>query len=124
MTDAQWKTFFETCAAVLGKGHRVMKQSDSWCSWTTFGRLKGNDAGYWTAGLPNAEDIGPSHINDGGVWGQPFSYSDIAHVIVPEKFITDDGTVKSQDIKRLSRQLSAASIPCKVTAGVLEIKVY
>jgi hypothetical protein len=123
VTDAQWKLFFETCSAVLGKGHRMMKFSDTWCSWTTFRRLTESDAGYWTAGLPNAEDIAEGHIRDGGVWGQPFQYSEIAHWIVPGKFIADDGTAKSQDIKRLSQTLKAASVPCTLSAGVLEIKV-
>ena len=102
----------------------MMKFSDTWCSWTTFRRLAENDAGYWTAGLPNAEDIAETHIKDGGVWGQPFSFVEIAHVIVPRTFITDDGTVKSQDIESLSRQLNAFTIPCRLSVGILEIKVY
>jgi hypothetical protein len=101
-----------------------MKQSNTWCSWTTFRRLTESDAGYWTAGLPNAEDIGESYIKDGGVWGQPFFYSEIAHLIVPGTFVDlDTGTVKSQDIERLSRELKAG-VPCNLTAGVLEIKLF
>ena len=125
MTDAQWGLFFKTCAVVLGgKGDHSINFSDTWCSWTTFHRLTENDAGYWAAGLPNAEDIGESCIKDGGVWGQPFHFSEIAHVIIPRTFIAEDGHKTYQDIARLSEELRKVGIPCRLTSGILEIKVY
>src|SRR5262245_51500171 len=113
------------CVTVLGgRGDATMEFSDTWCSWTTFRRLTESDAGYWTAGLPNPEDIGESYIKDGGVWGQPFSFSEIAHVIVPRAFIATDGHKTSQDIERLSDELMKVGIPCRLTSGILEIRVY
>src|SRR5512135_226599 len=110
MTAGQWKRFFEVCASVLGWGHSHINHSQSWCSWTTFRRLA-DDAGYWTHGLPNASDIGEDHIRDGGAWGQPFPYSELAHVILPKSFQTDDGTVKTQDLNTLAEKLTAERIP-------------
>jgi len=98
-----------------------MKFSETWCSWTTFGRLAASDAGYWTAGLPNSANIGDTYIGDGGVWGQPFHFSDLAHLIVPGKFVTDDGVVKTQDIQRLSARLGALGVPHKLAAALAEL---
>ena len=128
MTD--WRKFFEIAEKVLGEGRPTAALSSSWCSWTTFQRLK-TDAGYWQSGLPAAEDIKDDHILDGGTWMQPFLYSDLAHVIIPAEFYWEKfesskysyGT-KTQNIKELSRCLDAVEIPYRITPIVLEIKCY
>jgi hypothetical protein len=124
MSPAQWKRFFEICTDTLGQGHSQLGHSQSWCSWTTFDRLRESDAGYWTHGLPHRKDICDAHIGDGGVWGQPFGYKDIAHFIVPQTFVRDDGTKVTQDLATLASRLSAEGIPFRRTELVLEIKLY
>ncbi|TFV92317.1 hypothetical protein E4K72_19810 [Oxalobacteraceae bacterium OM1] len=131
MTDADWKLFFLICAKVLGAGRPAPGQTKSWCAWTTFRRLS-EDAGYWGAELPKESDICSTHIADGGPWGQPFEYAEIAHVLVPARFSlevgagtpnwrVDDG---KQDLDRLSAALHDAGIPHRKTEMVLEIKCY
>lgn len=129
----QWRSFFLACVECLQPGDfsRSPSQGASWCAYTTFGRL-GSDAGYWTSGLPLAEDIGERGINDGGIWGQPIAYDDIAHVIIPRTIYWEDireGRRLSdgyavQDIDTLSLVLSAKGIDHRRTAHVLEIKCY
>jgi len=105
--------------------------SESWCAWTTYRRI-GEDFGYWTSGLPAIEDIGAIGIADGSVWGQPFSYSELVHVVIPRTFYWESRTaagqfesgLRSQDIDELSSRLSAAGIEHRATALVLEIKLY
>lgn len=105
--------------------------SESWCAWTTYRRI-GEDFGYWTSGLPALEDIGATGIADGGVWGQPFSYSELAHVVIPRTFYWESRTaagqfesgLRSQDIDELSFRLSAAGVEHRATDLVLEIKLY
>lgn len=123
MRNEEWKTFFEVCARLLGEGKWNIRFSKSWCSWTTFDRLEG-DAGYWTAGLPGFTEIGNEALSDGGTWGQPFRYVDIAHVIVPKTFTTDLGDVRKQDINLLQRELETFGIESRLTERVLEIKLY
>ena len=130
MTDAQWHAFFSASAEVLGKGDRVPEHSHSWCSWTTFDRLL-VDAGYWTSGLPAAEDIFETYIGDNGVWGQPFHYSQLAHLVVPRKFLCDEPPgpnwtyrERVQDLESLSAKLKAAEVPHRLTKLVLELKCY
>lgn len=130
MTNGQWKEFFEICHSFLGKGEFSSILSESWCSWTTFSRLN-QDAKYWAAGLPNDEDIGEVGINDGGTWGQPFKYQEIAHLIIPRKFYweTEGGPTfqfgyKEQDIAALSKTLIERQLPHRLTDLVLEVKCY
>jgi hypothetical protein len=130
MNDRDWKTFFLVCANALGVGHATALHSRSWCSWTTFQRLN-EDAGYWTAGLPREMDIADTHIKDGGVWGQPFSYAELAHIIVPQKFLWESvpgpdftSGFREQDIKALSSALTEKGIGHRATDLVLEIKLY
>lgn len=130
MNDKQWRTFFQICGAVLGRGSGAAINSDSWCAWTTFQRLE-TDAGYWTCGVPHAAELGATSIADGGTWGQPFQYRDLAHVIIPGIF--EQETVaggeyrcnrKEQDIQTLSRLLSEQGVPHRKTDLVLEIKLF
>ena len=130
MNDQQWRMFFEAAARVLGKGHYVANMSESWCAWTTFDRLA-TDAGYWTAGLPNADELRETYIADAGTWGQPFSYHELAHLIVPRTFeqeFVEDGHYRSvqrqQDIEELSRQLREHDLNHRKTDLVLEIKLF
>ena len=130
MKDEEWLVFFEIAGQVLGKGHDVANMSESWCSWTTFGRLTA-DAGYWTAGMPNADELRPANITDGGAWGQPFLYRELAHVIVPrifdQEFVADGRyrcVHKQQDIEELSRRLTEHGIDHRKTDMVLEIKLF
>jgi hypothetical protein len=127
MSADKWHAFFTTCAEVLGPGD----QHGSWCAFTTFDRLA-RDVGYWTYGLPVKSDIWPDHIGDGGVWGQPFGYADIAHIVIPKTFVWEryensewqDYVTEAQDIKRLSNALDAKSVGHRLTGLVLEIKLY
>lgn len=130
MKDAQWYSFFTAASEVLGPGDRLAENSQSWCAWTTFERLS-VDAGYWTRGLPAAEDIFETYIGDNGVWGQPFHFSQLAHVVVPRKFMCDEPPGPSwtyrervQDLENLSAKLHAAEVPHRVTELILEIKCY
>lgn len=102
----------------------------TWCAWTTFERL-GEDAGYWTAALPLEAELLEAGTADGGSWGQPFLYSQIAHLIVPRHFywehISAEGFssgVHSQDVESLSKRLTAENIPHRLAELVLEIKLY
>jgi hypothetical protein len=130
MDDKNWNLFFHACANTLGNGANIAANSDSWCSWTTFRRLK-EDAGYWTAGLPNTADILVTHIRDGGVWGQPFSYSDIAHIVIPCEFYWEsvsasgfESGTKYQNIETLVEKLHELGIQYRSTDLILEIKLY
>ncbi|MET2467034.1 hypothetical protein ABXT21_23600 [Ralstonia sp. SM1864_UCD524_TZ4] len=130
MNDEAWKTFFTACADILGTGASTAAQSNTWCSWTTFNRLR-EDAGYWQRGLPNHSDIYDAWIGDGGVWGQPFLYADLAHIIVPREFywerISQEGFesgVRVQDIDNLSVELRTKRVDHRKTDLLLEIKLY
>ncbi|ABM93657.1 hypothetical protein Mpe_A0695 [Methylibium petroleiphilum PM1] len=130
MSDEQWRQFFLLCNRILGKGHAVAEFSESWCAWTTFERLS-RDAGYWTAGLPGTEDVLSTCIGDSGVWGQPFPFQEIAHLIIPKQFYWEriepgsfaNGS-KPQDLTRLAQALEGARLPHRVTESVLEVKLY
>ena len=130
MQDQQWRDFFAICRDFLGEGSSHASASSTWCSWTTFARLQ-LDAGYWTSGLPNTGDIADSFITDGGVWGQPFSYRELAHIVVPAKFYWEtiepgafrNGT-RTQDIGKLSALLRSAAVPHRLTDLLIEIKLY
>ena len=123
MTSAQWRQFFEICASVLGEGHVDPNRSNSWCAWTTLRRLK-EDSGYWAAGLPSNGDIKSDHIGDGGVWGQPFSFADLAHIVLPATFENSNGDIKHQDLSRLANRLSEAGIPFSQSRVAIEVKLY
>lgn len=127
MTTDEWHEFFLACSELLGPGD----QHGSWCAVTTFERLS-DDAGYWTHGLPRKSDLGPTHTNDGGVWGQPFAYADLAHIIIPKTFgweryengVWQEYVSQAQDIELLSEALNAKGINHRLTNIVLEIKLY
>src|SRR5689334_12971292 len=86
MTNEEWRTFFLVCSRVLGPGYRQAHFSQSWCAWTTFGALQ-ESVHYWSSGLPAEPALGLLGTNDGGpAWGQPFSYQDIAHIVIPAQF--------------------------------------
>ena len=130
MSNKQWLELFRICRTVLGTGDQLPMRSESWCSWTTFSRLN-EDAKYWAAGVPNIEELTESGIQDGGIWGQPFSFNEIAHLIIPQKFYwesscnqTFNSGFKSQDIKLLSHTLTAHELPHRITDLVLEVKCY
>jgi hypothetical protein len=102
----------------------------SWCAWTTFSRL-GRDAGYWTAELPLLSEIGERSVVDGGTWGQPFPYEDLAHIIVPRRFTEEYAAPKrfahwthEQDINGLSGRLNGEGIEHRLAEHVLEIKLF
>lgn len=123
MTEQEWKLFFELASTDIGAGEWNIQFSKSWCLWTTFARLS-LDSGYWQAGLPKITDIGESGIGDGGVWGQPFKYSDLAHIIIPVRFTTETGDVRNQNIAALYERLCKVGIKSRLTETLLEIKLY
>lgn len=131
MRDDQWKNFFLASRDVLGQGANNSCLSESWCAWTTFQALKYGGIHYWTCGIPEYSEILDTHIQDGGLWGQPFYYDDLAHVIIPKTFYweTDGGPgfrngTKTQDINALSERLAHQGIEHRITDLVLEIKLY
>jgi hypothetical protein len=85
MTNLEWKKFFDLGNEVLGAGSQGLLVSENWCSWTTFDRLL-RSGGYWQCGLPRPGEYHDWGVGDGGVWGQPFRYEEIAHLIVPRTF--------------------------------------
>lgn len=130
MDDAQWRRFFLISAERLGRGHRDAASSSSWCSYTTFERLIG-DAGYWTMGLPAAEEVETWGIRDSGTWGQPFRFHDLAHLLVPREFYWERGLgtdwecgYRTQDLVGLSTALRASAVEHRLTDLVLEIKLF
>jgi hypothetical protein len=130
MTDAEWFSFFRLCTLILGRGSWTTCRSQTWCAWTTFSSLE-DELNYWKRGLPNLEDIAETHIKDNGVWGQPFLYKDIAHIIIPRTFYWERADehdfecgTKTQDIDRLSNALTEANIVHRKTDVILEIKLY
>lgn len=130
MNDLSWKKFFLICAEYLGSGDQLAAKSDSWCAWTTFRRIE-EEFGYWTSGLPRAAEIRETCIADGGVWGQPFIYSELAHIVIPRTFYWEsysesgfESGVRSQKIDELSAGLRDAGIGHRLTNLVLEVKLY
>jgi|APLak6261663543_1056040.scaffolds.fasta_scaffold02601_3 hypothetical protein len=130
MTDIEWKTFFEVCAITLGTGSYRASESETWCTWTTFQRVN-EDIHYWTSGLPNLDELEPTWIKDGGTWGQPFRYQEIAHIVIPSAFSWEskEGETwqmgkKLQNIEKLSHALTKAKIAHRKTGVIVEIKLY
>ena len=130
MNDKKWQLFFTTAIDVLGEGDYRLSYTPSWVSWTTFTRLV-TDAGYWTTGLPRKNEILGTYIADGGIWGQPFLYSDLAHLIIPNKFYWEAPPgpefvcgYKEQNISLLSAELNKSDVAHRLTDKVLEIKLY
>lgn len=124
MNNLAWKTFFNIAIKTLNEGEFSINNSSSWCSWTTFPRLFDGDAGYWQAGLPKISEIGDDGTLDGGIWLNPTPYEDLAHIIIPKRFVTDFLEVKTQDIDRLATELTKANIKFNKIDGLLEIKLY
>ena len=130
MSDALWREFFIHCSRVLGQGDAQAARSQSWCSWTTFARLRA-DAKYWAAGLPAERELLANGTGDGGTWSQPFIYQEIAHVIVPRRFTWElildrsfESGAREQAIDRLSEELTVCGIKHRTTSLVLEIKLF
>ena len=103
---------------------------ESWCAWTTFGSLR-DSVHYWGASLPRLSELNEKGTADGGTWGQPFLYEDIAHVIIPREFQREDtcsGTLQvteyEQDLATLSAALTRAAITHQVGEYALEVKLY
>lgn len=140
MTSEQWRTFFTLASRhILATRKSELDECsapsktfgrESYCAWTVFDRL-GCDTIYWTAGLPNEHDLQEQGLRDGGEWGQPFQYDEIAHLIIPAEY-TEDFHVDQkwimwrhrQDIHGLSKLLDEASIPHMLHATFLELKLY
>jgi hypothetical protein len=130
MNDTQWKEFLAMCRKVCGHGANVACASESWCAFTTFSSLE-SYLTYWHVGFPDESDLLDLHTADGGVWGQPFYYGDLAHLIIPRKFRWEkvengkfsDG-YKYQDIDLLSSTLTKASLPHRKTEIILEVKLF
>jgi hypothetical protein len=114
----------------LGRNPCIAPDKRTWCAWTTFERLA-EDSGYWTAALPLERELLDTGTADGGSWGQPFRYDQIAHLILPRRYcweqISYEGFtsgVHTQDVESLSKHLAATGIPHRLTELVLEIKLY
>jgi hypothetical protein len=132
LSDDQWHRFFVLCAKVLEPGDPWLAKSKSYCVFTTFDRLK-TDVHYWQCGLPLEKEINDTWIADGGVWGQPFSFQNLAHIVIPRTWGFEhpdqDGMPaayeeRTQHIETLSRSLKGEGIDHRLTNLVLEIKCY
>lgn len=102
----------------------------SWCTWTTFGRLE-HQAGYWSGPLPLEDELDEKFTRDGGMWTQPFSYEDIAHIIIPRSYsferLLDDEMIwidKLQNLTGLSSILSEHEVDHRRTELLIELKLY
>ncbi|MCW9018590.1 MAG: hypothetical protein OQJ89_16575, partial [Kangiellaceae bacterium] len=73
-----WQLFFKIANEVLDEGSRNLEESKSYCAWTTFSALE-STCNYWYAGIPALKDLDEKGHKDGGVWRQPFDFSDLAH---------------------------------------------
>ena len=138
MTD--WRTFLAISGSYLRETNRcsVGEWSDrspdaprlkSWCSWTTYERLLDN-AGYWTAELPLEAELTDVGTTDGGTWGQPFYYEQLAHLLIPRSF-SEEHTwngyfvwAHEQDIDGLSQRLHKAGMAHGLSAYALDIKLF
>lgn len=130
MTDAQWRQVLTIARRTLGRGANRSWASESWCAWTTFASLQ-TQIVYWSSGLPEEEELMETYTKDGGTWMQPFSYSDIAHLLIPATFYWEgfsdrnfEHGEKMQNIALLSERLNAEKLPHRLTDLVLEIKLY
>jgi hypothetical protein len=129
MNNAEWRRTLENCVAVLGPGDWDPYRSVSWAAFTTFSALE-HGVTYFNCGFPNAEDLLDTGTRDGGVWGQPFRYEDLAHLIVPRKFYWErildgfENGYKSQNVDALSVELKKHKIDHTVSKWALEIKLY
>ena len=128
MTDEEWVRFLTLSATVIGEGETVSLHSKSWCSWTTFQRIT-SDAMYWASGLPKIKEIGEHGVADGGTWGQPFHYHQLAHVIIPSSFVRWgkmelEGVYEEveQPISELSNRLKEEGIRHTLSPWALEIR--
>ncbi|WP_163832218.1 hypothetical protein [Spartinivicinus ruber] len=130
MNNSDWVKFFTACNEVLGQGSCSSLHSENWCAWTTFGKLQ-EDCLYWRSGLPNNDELTDTYVKDGGTWGQPFLYSEIAHIIVPSRFYWERPPGKGwecghreQNIAGLSQALQRLEVQHRITDIILEIKLY
>jgi len=130
MSDDAWYAFFSAAARVLGAGTSQAWSSSSWCAWTTYSSLQ-ESVHYWSAGLPPVEQLAPGGTKDGGVWGQPFLYRELAHVVIPRRFQWErlhgakfEQGHREQNLEALSQELHILSISHRLTELVLEVKLY
>lgn len=126
----RWRNFLRICSDHIYKEGVDEPFFWSWCSWTTYSRLK-RDSGYWTAPLPLAEELLENSILDGGMWAQPFFYDELAHVIIPKIYTFSkliDGLPclmeKNQDIAGISEILKTENIPHNISEYALDMKLY
>ena len=130
LSPEHWRKFFIIAVATLGAGTRRQSTSSSWCGWTTFTLLR-EGVHYLEGGLPPTEEILELGLEDGGLWGQPFRFDDLAHVVLPRTYFWErhdggqyENGFKSQDLDALSKELRSESIPHRLSDMVLEIKLY
>ncbi|WP_311269093.1 hypothetical protein [Sphingobium sp. WCS2017Hpa-17] len=132
LTVPQWRTFFLLCADILGPGDIRLPRSKSFCAWTVFTRLE-EDLHYWQSGLPHKKEIDEAWITDGGTWGQPFSFDQLAHVIIPRKWgcehpdkngNPEKWVVQTQEIDALSAALKTEGIDHRLTDLILEVRCF
>lgn len=130
MNNYSWKLFVTTCRQQLGIGDWDAYNSASWCAFTTFSSLSRNSK-YWNCGFPETNELSEIGVADGGLWREPISYMDLAHIVVPATFWWDrtgktgyEWGQKFQDIEKLSNALTELSIPHRKSALVLEVKCY
>jgi hypothetical protein len=103
----------------------------SWCCWTTFGRLE-CDTLYWSGELPVEAELDMTSVADGGSWGQPFRYREIAHIIIPRTFCEEHPSGggeftqwhHEQDIGGLSKALNSQGVDHNLLPFCVELKLY
>lgn len=122
--QVDWRRILQISSEHLRRDPSPVCHAWSWCSWTTFSRL-GEDAGYWQAPLPAIRELLDDYVDDGGTWGQPFRYSDLAHIIVPRRFGWEgsqdsgwEGGYHEQDIIGLSAYLRAEQLDHRLSEPI------
>ena len=79
------------------------------------------------------DELWEEGTTDGGTWGQPFRFSDIAHLIIPKTFTRElfvgEGAQRTfqrvqvrQDIEDLSRELKMQGVPHTLSTIALEVR--
>ena len=90
-----------------------------------------SDAGYWQAGIPREGEVLAERLADGGTWGQPFWYKDLAHLLIPREFFREgvidgrwEGEPVSQDVELVAARLESNHLPFRLGDYALEVKCY
>ena len=76
-------------------------------------------------------ELAAANTLDGGTWGQPFLYKEIAHLIIPRRFQWVSSvssqfvqTEHRQDVDAISAKLEELSIPHELSGYALQVRLF